>query len=287
MASSFSVVIPSLNGNVDALLGSMAGQTAEPDQVEVVTGVGPSGRARNQGVARTRSPVLAFIDDDAVLGAPDTLANLIAPLEDPAVGAVGASKLIPAASSRFERAVARQVPRIEHAVVAHLTDSNPPADRFGYTDVTTTCCALRRDVLERCGGFDEHLDRGVDSELFYRVRKAGYRLVMAPGTWVHHPAPAGLWRLLSKHLWYGIGYAQEVQRHPELATYPLRSPAHAAFYLVLRTVLLMPHAFFGYSRADPSWAPRYRPLGAAASYAAALGYVYGWYRRPYPPAASR
>ena len=39
----------------------------------------------------------------------------------------------------FQRRVARQVPRIEHPVVERLTESNPPRDRHGYTDVTTTC----------------------------------------------------------------------------------------------------------------------------------------------------
>jgi hypothetical protein len=179
--------------------------------------------------------------------------------------------------------VARQVPRIEHPVVDRLTESNPPVGRFGYTDVTTTSCAMRREVLEECGGFDESLERGMDSELFYRLRQAGYRLVLAPGAWAWHPAPATLRRLLWKHLWYGVGYAQEVRLHPQLAAgRPLTTPAHAAAYLLVRTTLLPAHAVFPYSRSNPSsrpvWRPQLQPLGALASYAAALGYVYGWYR---------
>jgi rhamnosyltransferase len=275
------LVVPSLTGDVDDLLASVARQTLVPAEIEVVRGVAPSGRARNLGVDRTSAPVVVFADDDAVLGGDDTLANLVAPLADPTVGAVGTAKLLPPGSSRFQRAVGRQVPRIEHPVVDRLTESNVPVDRFGYSDVTTTCCAMRRDVFEACGRFDEGLTRGVDTELLYRVCRAGYRLVIAPGTWVHHPAPAGPGRLVAKHFRYGAGYAQDVRRHPERAAGRLlATPAHAAGYVLLRTVLLAPHAVLPYSHSTRSWRPGFRPLGALASYAAALGYVYGWYRRP-------
>jgi GT2 family glycosyltransferase len=133
-------------------------------------------------------------------------------------------------------------------------------------------------VLEACGGFDEELVRGVDSEFFVRVRKGGYRLVLAPRTWAFHPAPATMRRLVEKHFFYGIGYAQEVQRHPERAAgRSLTTPAHAAAYVVGRTVLLPLHAIVPYSHAEGSLRPGFKPLRAVASYAAALGYVFGWY----------
>ena len=274
-----SVVVPSLDGEVDALLRSIERQTVLPVEVEVVTGVRPSGRARNVGVRRTTAPIVVFADDDAVLGGDETLANLVAPFSDPTVGVVGAAKLLPPGSSWFQRLVARQVPRIEHPVVATVTPSDPPVDRFGYTDATTTCCAVRRDVLDACGGFDEDLVRGVDSEFFVRVALAGHRIVLAPGTWAFHPAPATLSRLVSKHFMYGVGYAQEVQRHPERAAGRyLATPAHAAAYLVVRTAFVVPHALVPYSHADPSRRPGFKPLRAVSSYAAALGYVCGWYR---------
>lgn len=279
--SEVSLVIPSLSGDVGDLLASVERQTLQPRDVEVIRGVEPSGLARNLGAAHTTGPILVFADDDATLGGDSTLANLVAPLADPTIGVVGTAKLVPPDSSWFQRWVARQVPRVEHRMVTSLTDSNPPADRFGYTDVTTTCCAIRRDVFETCGGFDETLIRGVDSEFFYRVRRAGYRLAIAPHTWVHHPAPGTLTGLLGKHFWYGAGYAMEVQRHPELAAGRyLSSPVHAAAYLVLRSALVVPHTLVPYSLADRSWRLSFKPLRALSSYAAGLGYVYGWYSTP-------
>jgi GT2 family glycosyltransferase len=276
-----SLVVPTLTGEVDALLASVARQTRLPDEISVVEGVRPSGRARNIGVARTRAPTVVFADDDAVLGGDTTLDRLAAPLADPSIGVVGTSKLVPPGCSPFQRRVARQVPRVEHPVVDRLTESNPPVGGHGYTDVTTTCCAVRREVFEECGGFDEDLVRGVDSEFFYRVRRAGYRLVLAADAWTWHAPPATLAGLVAKHFLYGRGYAQTVRKHPELAAGRyLSTPLHAAGYLLARTVWLVPHAVLPYSYADMSRRPGWKPLRAVASYSAAVGYVYGWYVYP-------
>lgn len=282
MTAAVALVVPSLRGEVGTLLDSLARQTLQPTELEVVTHVRPNARARNVGIERTRSPIVVFVDDDAALGADDTLARLVVPLSDTGVGAAGCAKLIPAGSSRFQRRVAREVPRIEHPVRTRTVESNPPVGRHGYTDVTTTCCAMRREVLERCGGFDERLLRGADSELFYRVRRAGYRLVVVAGAWAWHGAPATVAGLLAKHFAYGVGYAQEVQKHPERAAGRyLHSPAHAVAYLLVRTLGLLPHIFLPASHASPQRRPGFKPLRALAGYAAALGYVFGWYRRPY------
>lgn len=277
------VVVPSLTGRVDSVLASIARQDPPPEEVEVVIGVRPSGLARNLGVSRTNAPILVFVDDDAVLAGDRVLSELVASLwSDPTIGAAGAAKLLPPGSSLFQRWVAREVPRIEHPVVDRVVESNPPVGRHGYTDVTTTCCAVPRAVFDECGGFDAELLRGVDSEFFYRVRNAGYRLVLAPRACVHHPAPARLSDLLVKHFLYGAGYAGTVQRHPDLAAGRyLRTPLHAAAYVLTRTALLLPNVVLPYSHAAPSWRPGFRPLKALTSYAAALGYVYGWYRHPF------
>lgn len=274
------VVIPSLTGAVTDVLESVDRQSPPPAEVEVVRGVRPSGRARNIGAARTTAPVLVFVDDDAVLGRDDTLARLVAPLTaDPTVAVVGAAKLLPPGSSRFQRRVAREVPRIEHAVVDRVVDADPPSNGPGYTDVTTTCCAIRRDVFEAVGGFDERLLRGVDTELWHRLHRAGHRLVMAPGTWTWHAAPPTLGALLSKHFLYGVGYSQEARRDPARAAGRyLHTPVHAVAYLMARTAFLVPNAFLPWSHSAPSWRPGVKPLKALTSYAAALGYVYGWYR---------
>lgn len=297
------LIIPSLGGDVAALLASVRRQTLQPAEVAVIRGVRPNGRARNQGVAQTRAPLLVFVDDDAVLGDEHVLASLVAPLVgDPAIGVTGAAKLLPPDAPSFQRWVAREVPRIEHAVVDRPLETNPDPPSF-YCEITTTCCAMRRKVFEQAGGFDETLLRGVDTEFFVRVRRmrvlgtrsevrgkdtpitsdlspsTHYRFILVPHTWAYHPAPATLRALLRKHFLYGLGHAQEVRRDPTRARgRQLKTPLHAAAFLLFRSAIVVPNIFLPYSFAAPSWRPGFKPLKALTSYVGALGYVWGWYR---------
>jgi hypothetical protein len=295
------LIIPSLGGDVAPLLESVRRQTLQPAEIEVVRGVRPNGRARNQGVAGTTAPILLFVDDDAVLGDEHAIANLVAPLlADPAIGVTGASKLLPPDAPWFQRWAAREVPRIVHPVVAAPLETNPDPPSF-YCQITTTCCAMRRAVFEAAGGFDETLVRGVDTEFFVRLRRLGvrrqesgvspsrpnsqlptpnsrYRFILVPNTWTYHPAPRTLRALLRKHFLYGVGHAQEVRRDPARARgRALRTPLHAAAFLLVRTAILPLNVFLPYSFAAPSWRPSFKPLKALTSYVGALGYLWGWY----------
>src|SRR5262249_22870422 len=250
---------------------------------EVVRGVRPNGRARNLGVARTTAPLLVFVDDDAVLGDECVIERLIAPLlADPSIGVSGASKLLPLGAPAFQRWVAREVPRTIHPIVDEPLETNPDPPSF-YCEITTTCCAIRREVFDMAGGFDETLVRGVDTEFFVRLRRLNvqtdrYRFILVPHTWTYHPAPANLRALLRKHFLYGVGHAQEVRRDPSRARgRTLRTPLHAAAFVLFRTAILVPNIFVPYSFAAPSWRPGFKPLKALTSYAGALGYVWGWY----------
>jgi hypothetical protein len=295
------LIIPSLDGDVAPLLESVRRQTVAPAEIELVRGVRPNGRARNLGVARTSAPLLVFVDDDAVLGDERVIENLIAPLlADPSIGVTGASKLLPPDAPAFQRWVAREVPRIIHPLVEQPLETNPDPPSF-YCEITTTCCAMRREVFDAAGGVDETLIRGVDTEFFVRLRRlevlgvgyqvseepiitqhptpyTHYRFVLVPHTWAYHPAPANMRALLRKHFLYGVGHAQEVRRDRSRARgRALPTPLHAAAFVLFRTAILLPNVFLPYSFAAPWWRPGFRPLKALTSYVGALGYVYGWY----------
>jgi hypothetical protein len=282
------LIIPSLDGDAAPLLESVRRQTLQPAEIAVVRGVRPNGRARNQGVSQTSAPLLVFVDDDAVLGDEHALANLVAPLvEDRSIGVTGASKLLPPGAPWFQRWAGREVPRIVHPIVERPLETNPDPPSF-YCEITTTCCAMRRALFEQAGGFDETLVRGVDTEFFVRLRRLSpqssvlsphYRFILVPRTWTYHPAPATLRALLRKQFLYGYGHAQEVRRDPARSRgRTLRTPLHAAAFLLFRTAILLPNIFLPYSFAAPSWRLGFKPLKALASYASALGYVSGWYR---------
>jgi GT2 family glycosyltransferase len=277
------VIIPSLDGETTALEAALERQTLRPAELVVVREVRPNGRARNLGVARTAAPLLVFIDDDALPGDNDLIERLVAPLlADPTIGVTGAAKLLPPDAPAFQRWAAREVPRIVHPPVNAPLESNPDPPSF-YCEITTTCCAMRREVFEQAGAFDETLVRGVDTEFFVRVRRATrdgrpYRFVLVPHAWTYHPAPATLRALLRKQFLYGYGHAQEVRRDRSRARGRwLSTPLHAAAFLLFRTLIVLPNVFLPYSYAAPSWRPGFKPLKALASYAGALGYVWGWY----------
>ncbi len=271
-------IIPTLNGDVEELQLVLTAQTWPPDEMKVVRGVRPAGRARQQGVAATRGEILLFMDDDARPGKPDLVERLVRPLlEDPSIGVTGAARVLPPHASWFQRRVAAEIPRTVNAVPQSPLETNPPLVGYGHSLITTTCCAMRRDVFEEVGGFCEHLVTGEDTDLFYRVRRSGYRLLMAPGVWVQHPAPANLRDLLRKYYWYGVGHGQEARLRPERGIGPrLPTALHRAAFLLAAALWIVPNIFILYSYGYPRWELGFRPLKALSTYAGAWGYAQAW-----------
>jgi cellulose synthase/poly-beta-1,6-N-acetylglucosamine synthase-like glycosyltransferase len=268
-----SAVIPTLSGARLDLLDALKNQTWPPDEIEVVQGVRPNGRARNVGILRTSGEFLILIDSDAILAQRHLIEKLVLPLlENSKIGVTGASRLIPPSSSRFQRWTAHQVSRIENPVVHAPRETRPDSNSYFYTDITTTCCAMRRSMFDEIGGFDEEFTQGVDSDFFIRATRAGWTLRLEPDLWVYHPAPPDLKTLLHKHFRYGYGHGQQVMCHPDRARGPERRPV---LYFFLRSAAIIPHIFLPFSYAEPDWRLGFKPLKALASYASALGYTWG------------
>ena len=275
------VVIPTLTEPNPELLASIAAQHLQPIEIIVVRGITPNGKARNHGAAQTQADWVLFIDDDAVLGHADVLAQLYTASQHHHGAVVGSARLLPPDAPPFQRHVAAQVARIEHPVVDHDTITTPVAPDF-YTTITTTCCGMPRQLWQTLGGFDEHLRRGVDTEFFVRLHRLHphVAIVQVAHTWVYHPAPATLRALWHKQFAYGSGHAQEVRSDPSRARGGnfFHTPIHALLWISVRTLLMPLHTFVPYSFADRRWRIGWYPLKALASWASALGYVSGWYR---------
>src|SRR4051812_15969951 len=86
------IVIPSVRPCVERLLADLERQTLRAGRIEVVKGVRPNGRARNEGVRRCRgAETFIFVDDDARLLDADALEKMLAPLDrDPELAVSGA-----------------------------------------------------------------------------------------------------------------------------------------------------------------------------------------------------
>jgi cellulose synthase/poly-beta-1,6-N-acetylglucosamine synthase-like glycosyltransferase len=275
-----SIIIPSWTGEVSRPMRGIEQQTLRDYEVDIVQGISPAGRARNLGAQRAKGDILLFIDDDACLGHKHILQMMVDLLESDAQTAiVGISEQVPEDATWFQRAIARQVPRISYPILPNNLVSNPPLDRFGFTAISTLCCAVRRTVFEEVEGFDQDLPRGQDTDFFYRVRRRGYNLVVAANCWVHHEPPASLKGLLHKSFWYGLGHALEARKSPErgMAVVPLNRWYGLLFLVVC--VMGFPFAFFVHYYFDPvrRLVFGFRPLKTLSTYAGLCGYVYGWY----------
>jgi glycosyltransferase involved in cell wall biosynthesis len=139
-------------------------------------GAGPAA-ARNLGWRAARAPWVVFLDDD-VRPEPDWAARLAADLAVPdGVGGVQGRLSVP--------------------LPAHRRPTDWERCTRGLVDGwwITADMAYRQAALEAVGGFDERLPRAFreDSEIAYRVTRAGWRLVRGERRVVHPVRPEGRW----------------------------------------------------------------------------------------------
>jgi GT2 family glycosyltransferase len=212
-APEVSVIIPSVDGvrggNVERLMNQLRNQTYTAIEIILVTNVHPNGRARNEGARKARGKILVCIDDDVTLGHSGIISNLVHALNsDDRIGLVGISKLIPTDSTWFQRKCAREIPRSTSPVYAQPTEGDL---------VDHMCLAIRRDLFFEIGMENEHLVRGTDPDLRYRLRQAGYRIVIAPNSWGYHPMPGSPGRMLKMYFRNGMGSSWVQMHYPELA----------------------------------------------------------------------
>jgi len=124
-------------------------------------------RACNQGMRETSREFVVFLNNDVILGH-RWLEPLLLQFEDAGVGIVGAAGAV----SNHE--------------CTGIGETRNPYTRFDY--IPGWCMAIRREVIEKIGGFDERFGFGYfeDADFCLRAKKAGYRLRIAPHVEIQH-----------------------------------------------------------------------------------------------------
>jgi glycosyltransferase involved in cell wall biosynthesis len=149
--------------------------------------------ARNQGVALSRAPIVAFTDDDCTVPINWLEALLAGFSEHPTVDIVGGylrpidEALAASAVARLELYGVRDRGGLSGQSLTPANES--PA--WGTNNL-----AWRTDTFRRLGGFDPRLRVGEDSELARRAGAAGVQALFLPLAVHHHRDYTwlGLWR---------------------------------------------------------------------------------------------
>lgn len=209
-----SVIIPSFDGvrggNVERLKTDLNNQTLKPSEIIVSVGISPNGRARNEGVKKASEDAdfYVFIDDDVTLGCEDLLEKLVIPFfEHDDIGMTGPSQQIPEDSTWIQKLAAKELPRSDFPIQDKLVDSDM---------VTHMCLCMPAKLFKETGWENPDIIAGTDPDLRYRVRKAGFRVCVAPECWAYHPMPQTFWKILKLSYIKGKNSAIVRKRHPEL-----------------------------------------------------------------------
>lgn len=161
-------------------------------------------RARNEGVALTRAPLIGFVDDDCEV-APDWLTRLAEALGgDPQIGVVFGNTLASAhdADKGF----------IPTYVCAEAFTARSMADKNRVEGISA-CMGTTRDAFEALHGFDAllgaggTLGSGAETDYTIRALLAGLHVLTTPALEVTHHGFRD-WeqaRVLLSRYWYGTG----------------------------------------------------------------------------------
>ncbi len=197
---------------------------AGAEYVRLETHGGPAA-ARNAGVARVLSPLVAFVDSDCTVPA-GWLDELIGHFADPNVALVAprvVSRGGPTILARYEAARSPLDLGGREGRIA-------PATRIGY--VPSAAVLVRRAAIPgRC--FDERLDTGEDVDLVWRLVAAGWDARYVPSVRVTHAPEVRPLAWLARRAAYGSSAGPLGVRHGDAVAPARLSPAVAATWVLV------------------------------------------------------
>ena len=183
---------------------------AERHGAALVRSAGSAGpaAARNAGLARVRTELVAFVDSDIEVTS-GWLDPLLAHLCDDQVVLVAPRIVAPGGAAsvvaRYEQASSPLDMGTARAVVA-------PRSRIAY--VPSATLVARVDAMRTVDGFDPTLDVGEDVDLVWRLDERGGRCRFEPSSTVVHHHRDTLGAMLRRRVQYGSSAALLDERHP-------------------------------------------------------------------------
>lgn len=149
-------------------------------------------RYNNAGAVLARGQVLLFLNNDMEITHPEWLEELVMWAERPEVGVVGARLMYPNGRIQHAGVVIGLVGSAGHVFIGEypdiLTPHGSPLWYRNVLSVTGACMAMRRQVYDELGGFDEAYRLTFsDITLCLKAIEHGYQVVYNPfACLVHH-----------------------------------------------------------------------------------------------------
>jgi GT2 family glycosyltransferase len=195
-------------------LAALEAQTLARDAYEVLVVDDSAARsgpaaARNRGWRRARAAIVAFTDDDTE-PRPDWLEQGLRAM----AGADAAAG------------------RIVMPIPEPPTDYERDAQGLERSEFVTANCFVRRELLERIGGFDEGFRMAwrEDSDLHFRLLRCGARIARAPLAVVVHPVRPAPWGVSLRQQRKVMFDALLFKKHRELYRRRIRAGARWDYY---------------------------------------------------------
>lgn len=207
----------------------------------------------NIGATHAKGEYLLFLNSDTEFTASDTLEKLTAQLKEKTVGVVGGLMLNPDKS--YQRSFGSFY-TLPHVMKMLFLGENTELSGQKFTHVQTVdwvsggFMLVRKSVFEEVKGYDEGYFMYVeDVDLCYRVKKAGYTVVVDPDIKILHVGHGSSNRTFAVvHIYKGLGRFYKLHRSSvEYAC--LRVLLHVKAYAVM---------FFATIKRDTSLADRYK-----------------------------
>jgi glycosyltransferase involved in cell wall biosynthesis len=224
MTPEVSVVVPTCGrpALLARCLAALERQSLAPERYEIIViedeaRDGPAA-ARNRGWRRARAPIIAFTDDDTE------------PHED----------WLKYGLEAFLPGVDAVCGRLVMPIPERPTDYERDAQGLERAEFVTANCFVRRSALERVGGFDERfrLAWREDSDLHFKLLRAGARIVREPRAVVVHPVRPAPWGVSLSQQKKVMFDALLFKKHPDLYRRQIRKSVRWDYYLTVGTLLL-------------------------------------------------